>query len=464
MVEYLSPNTNKPLHLGHVRNGCIGMSVARLLSLDGNTVIKANLVNDRGIHICKTMLAWLKWSEGQTPESTDTKGDHFVGDLYVRFSQESEHDPTLMEQAEEMLRQWEAGDQETRELWRRMNSWVYEGFASSYSLLGFEFDKFYYESNTYLLGRDIVNQGLTQGVFENIDGTIAVMLPESFGLEKDGARKKSTLLRRDGTSLYITQDIGTAVRKAEEWQLDRSIYVVGSEQEHHFNCLFYILKALGFEWSRGCYHLSYGMVNLPEGKMKSREGKVVDADNLVSEMKQLALAEIEVRQREQLECEDRDELARKIALAAIKFFLLDQSARNTIKFDPTASLSFTGRTGPCCLYAITRAKSVVEKSSTLDLPNPDYSLLTSEEETMLLRTIADYPEAIQTAVDACDPSEVAGALYDVVQTFNEFHQRVSILSAECPSLIASRLNLTKATLQVIRNGLWVLGIEEVDAM
>lgn len=464
MVEFLSPNTNKPLHLGHVRNGCIGMSMARLLSLGGNTVIKANLVNDRGIHICKTMLAWLKWGEGQTPETTGVKGDHFVGGLYVRFAKESELDPTLLEQAEEMLRQWEAGDPETRDLWQRMNGWVYDGFAKTYALLGFEFDTFYFESETYLLGRDIVSHGLDTGVFEDADGTIIATLPESFGFEKDGARKKSTLLRKDGTSLYITQDIGTAIRKAEEWSLDQSIYVVGSEQEHHFNCLFYILGALGYEWAKGCYHLSYGMVNLPEGKMKSREGTVVDADNLVAEMQQLAVAEIEARKRDELGSGEKDELARKIALAAIKFYLLDQAAKNTIKFDPAASLSFTGRTGPCCLYAATRAKSVVERSQGVDLHEPDYSLMTSEEETRLLRAIGDYPEAVSEAINACDPSKVAEALYGAVQAFNEFYQKCKILGAENPGLVAARLDLTKATLQVICNGLWALGIEGVDAM
>ena len=300
MVEYLSPNTNKPLHLGHIRNGVLGMTVSKLLEATGHAVIKANLVNDRGVHICKSMLAWLKWGDGGTPETTGTKGDHFVGDWYVRYAQEEEQHPDLERETQAMLRKWESGDPETLKLWEMMNEWVYNGFAETYQKLGLEFDAFYYESHTYNLGKDLIQTGLEKSAFVKAeDGAIIAKLPvDEFGTQRDGSQKVETLLRSDGTSVYITQDLGTAKMKFDEHQLKRSIYVVGSEQNYHFQCLFKLLDMLGFEWAPECYHLSYGMVNLPEGRMKSREGTVIDADDLIEEMLQLAADEIRQRDSE----------------------------------------------------------------------------------------------------------------------------------------------------------------------
>jgi arginyl-tRNA synthetase len=354
MVEYLSPNTNKPLHLGHIRNGALGMSVSNLLEATGHTVIKANLVNDRGVHICKSMLAWQKWANGATPKSEGVKGDHFVGQWYVRYAQEAEKKVHLEEEIQEMLQKWEFGDSETIELWKTMNSWVYDGFAETYQKLGLEFDTFYYESDTYKLGRDIIEEGLAKKVFYQDDrGAIIFDLPEAeFGRDKQGQLKKVTVLRADGTSVYMTQDIGTALLKVTEHKLDRSIYVVGSEQNHHFQCLFKILESLGYPWAKGCYHLSYGMVYLPEGKMKSREGKIVDADDLIEEMQELATEEIRKRDPENnLSEKEIKNRAAKIGVGAIKFYLLRVRPSQDIHFDPEESISFEGFTGPYCQYA-----------------------------------------------------------------------------------------------------------------
>ncbi len=365
MVEYLSPNTNKPLHLGHLRNAALGISVARLLAATGHRVVKSILINDRGVHICKSMLAWQRFGNGATPQSAGMKGDHFVGSWYVRYAIESEKDAALETHIQEMLKKWEAGDPETLGLWKRMNQWVYDGFAATYRRFGMDFDVFYYESDTYALGKDVIAEGLRKNVFA-IDerGNTVYNLPETqFGLEKSGAPKKVTVLRPDGTSLYISQDIGTAILKVTQHDLDASVYVVGSEQEHHFKCLFAMLGALGYAWAPNCYHLSYGMVYLPEGKMKSREGKVVDADDLIAAMEELA--EEEIRKRDPERRLSEEEIKRRAAVigtGAIKYYLLRVRPAQSINFDPAESISFDGFTGPYCQYAYARIHGILEKA------------------------------------------------------------------------------------------------------
>ncbi len=337
MVEYLSPNTNKPLHLGHIRNGALGMAVSNLLQATGHFTVKANLINDRGVHICKSILAWKKWADGATPKSTGIKGDHFVGDWYVHYAKEAEKNVHLEEEVQGMLRDWESGKPETIKLWKMMNDWVYDGFAQTYKKLGLEFDVLYHESDTYKLGKDIVGEGLTKKVFyKDSRGAVVFNLPEAeFGKDNTGNTKKVTVLRKDGTSVYMTQDLGTALLKATKYKLDRSIYVVGSEQKYHFQCLFKILEALGYPWAKGCYHLSYGMVHLPEGKMKSREGKIVDADDLIEKMEKLAAEEIIKRDPEnRLSEKEINSRAAKIGVGAIKFYLLRVNPSQNIHFDP----------------------------------------------------------------------------------------------------------------------------------
>ena len=365
MVEYLSPNTNKPLHLGHLRNAALGISVARLLAATGHRVVKSILINDRGVHICKSMLAWQRFGNGATPQSAGMKGDHFVGTWYVRYAIESEKDAALETHIQEMLKKWEAGDPATRGLWKRMNQWVYDGFSATYQRFGMDFDAFYYESDTYTLGKDVIAEGLRKNVFATDErGNTVYHLPETqFGLEKSGAPKKVTVLRPDGTSLYISQDIGTAILKVTQHDLDSSVYVVGSEQEHHFKCLFSMLGALGYAWAPNCYHLSYGMVYLPEGKMKSREGKVVDADDLIAGMEELAEEEIRTRDPERRLAEE--EIKRRAAVigtGAIKYYLLRVRPSQSINFDPAESISFDGFTGPYCQYAYARIHGILEKA------------------------------------------------------------------------------------------------------
>lgn len=469
MVEYLSPNTNKPLHLGHMRNGALGMAVSNILSAIGEKVIKANLVNDRGVHICKSMLAWLKWGNGETPQSTGIKGDHFVGKWYVRYAVEAEKNVHLEEEVQEMLQQWEAGDPEVIKTWKMMNGWVYDGFSQTYAAIGLKFDTFYYESNTYKLGKDNVAEGLKKKVFyRDSKGNILFDLPQTeFGLGKDGQPRKATVLRSDGTSVYITQDIGTAILKKNDFGLDRSIYVVGSEQNHHFHTLFAILKALGHEWANECHHLSYGMVYLPDGKMKSREGKVVDADNLIKEMTALAAEEVQKRDPDnKLSESEMSERAAKIGIGAIKFYLLRVGPQQDIYFDPKESISFDGMTGPYCQYAYARICGISRKAEDgkIGEDDADFSLLGNKEEMELARKLIQFPDAISAAAKELNPQKVALHTYETAKAFNQFYSKHQVIDDLDAKLSKSRLALVKATAIVLKKGLNLLGIEALEKM
>lgn len=469
MVEYLSPNTNKPLHLGHLRNAALGISVSRLLAATGHRVVKSILINDRGVHICKSMLAWQRWGNGATPESEGVKGDHFVGKWYVRYAVESEKDPALEQGVQEMLQRWEAGDAETVALWQRMNQWVYDGFADTYASFGMDFDVFYYESDTYRLGKDVIAEGLKKGVFEKDErGNTVFNLPEGpFGREKGGALKKVTVLRPDGTSLYITQDIGTAILKVTEQNLDSSVYVVGSEQEHHFKCLFAMLEALGYAWARSCTHLSYAMVYLPEGKMKSREGKVVDADDLICAMQELAAEEIRRRDPEsRLSAEEVAHRAAVIGTGAVKFYLLRVRPTQSINFDPAESISFDGFTGPYCQYAYARIFGILQKAEQRGMSgrDADCSALGNLEELLLLKHLAQFPDEVAGAVAEYNPSRVAAHVFNTAKAFNQFYNKHAVIQAEGKGLGAARLALIKATASVLKRGLALLGIEVLENM
>jgi len=469
MVEYLSPNTNKPLHLGHLRNGALGMSVAKLYESTGHWVVKANLINDRGVHICKSMLAWQRWGDGSTPESAGKKGDHFVGEWYVRFTREADGNAALEQQVQQMLQQWEAGDRKTVDLWKTMNTWVYDGFSQTYHDFGLEFDVLYYESNTYKLGKNVIQKGLEAKVFaKDAHGNTVFDLPaKEFGQEKNGDAKKVTVLRPDGTSLYITQDIATSILKIEEHSLNFSIYVVGSEQEYHFKCLFQILADLGYQWAKDCYHLSYGMVYLPEGKMKSREGKIVDADDLLDEMKKLA--EKEIRQRDtnrKLSDEEVKSRSEKIGIGAVKFYLLRVRPTQSINFDPAESISFDGFTGPYCQYAYARIFGILEKagSADLNLENADFSQLGNTEELQLLQKLIEFPAEVESAARELNPSRVAVHVFNTAKSFNQFYNKHQVIQAGSAQLISARLALIKATAVVLKKGLDLLGIEVLENM
>ena len=469
MVEYLAPNTNKPLHLGHLRNGALGMTVSNMFAATGHRVIRANLVNDRGIHICKSMLAWQLWGKGTTPESENEKGDHFVGKYYVRYAREAENDKTLEDDIQQLLQKWEAADPATVALWKMMNGWVYDGFDQTYRRFGLRFDAFYYESDTYKLGKDIIQQGLEKKVFSiDPNGNTVFFLPEEeFSRDKNDELKKVTVLRADDTSLYISQDIGTAILKITDHNLDYSIYVVGSEQEYHFKCLFAILKALGYEWAGNCFHLSYGMVYLPEGKMKSREGKIVDADDLITAM--LTLAEAEIRRRDPeagLSDEEVKKRAEKIGVGAIKFYLLRVRPTQSINFDPAESISFDGFTGPYCQYAYARICGILEKqkSSQSRLQNSDFSFLGNSEEVQLLQKLIGYPREVKSAVADLNPSKIAVHIFNTAKAFNQFYNKHPVLKAESEELINARLALIKAAAVVLKNGLNLLGVEVLENM
>ena len=469
MVEYLSPNTNKPLHLGHLRNGALGMSVAKLYEATGHWVVKANLINDRGVHICKSMLAWQRWGDGSSPESMGKKGDHFVGDWYVRFAREADSDAELENHVQVMLQQWESGDRETVDLWKTMNSWVYDGFSQTYRNFGLEFDVFYYESDTYKLGKDVIQKGLENKVFTtDAHGNTVFQLPAGdFGEEKNGEAKKVTVLRPDGTSLYITQDIATSILKIEEHNLNFSIYVVGSEQEYHFKCLFQILADLGYSWAKDCYHLSYGMVYLPEGKMKSREGKIVDADDLIAEMKKLATDEIRQRDVDGILSEaEIHTRAEKIGIGAVKFYLLRVRPTQSINFDPAESISFDGFTGPYCQYAYARIFGILEKSASadLDLGKTDFSLLGNSEELQLLQKLMEFPEEVEGAVRELNPSRMAVHIFNTAKAFNQFYNKHPVIQAGNDQLVNARLALIKATAVVLKKGLDLLGIDVLRNM
>lgn len=473
MVEYLSPNTNKPLHLGHLRNGITGASVINLLSATGQEVIKAEIVNDRGIHICKAMLAYQRWGNGATPESTNKKADHFFGDWYVRFATEAEKDESLQTQAQDMLRKWEAGDPEVRKLWLTVRQWVLDGWKQTEGLLGFTFDKVYFESDVYELGRDIIEQGLERGVFRKIEkGNIVFDLPvEEFGKDANGNSKLITVLRADGTSLYYTQDIGLQTSRVAEYNLDRIVHVVGSEQDFYFKALFAIFKALGYVWAEKLYHLSYAMVYLPEGKMKSREGTVVDADDLIAQVTDLAKLEIQSRQSdiesEQLTDEEVAKRAQIIALAAIKYYMLKQKPVTDIYFDPKESISFEGNTGPYCQYTYARAKSIIRQvmNGTSDISTPvDYSLLGDVEERALLQKLAEFQDVISRAASEYNPAYIATHVFETAQAFNSFYTTHSVMKAETNALREVRLQMVIAATQVIKNGLALLGIETLEEM
>ena len=469
MVEYLSPNTNKPLHLGHMRNGALGMAVANLHAATGKDVVKANLVNDRGVHICKSMLAWQRWGEGATPESTGRKGDTFVGDWYIRFAKEADKNPSLEEEAQAMLRRWEQGDQEILDIWKKMNQWVYDGFAETYRKLNLLFDVFYYESQTYTLGKEIIEEGIAKGVFtkDQAGNTIFALQPDRFGLDEKGEPKRVTVLRPDGTSLYVSQDIGTTVLKVSEQKLSRCIFVVGSEQQFHFKCLFAILEGLGYPWAKDCHHLSYGMVYLPEGKMKSREGKIVDADDLIESMTDLAAEEIRSRDQEGLlspgEIRER---AAKIGAGAIKFYLLRVKPTQDIHFDPRESISFDGFTGPYCQYAYARICGIIRKARErgIDDGKATHALLGNPEERLLAGQLMRFPETVGKAAEEHNPSLVAIYLFDTAKLFNQFYNKHSVINAEEAPLQADRLSLTVATAEVLKKGLELLNIEVLERM
>lgn len=455
LIEYSAPNTNKPQHLGHVRNNILGMTISTILQKAGATVTKMNLINDRGIHICKSMLAYKKWGNDATPEETDKKGDHFVGDYYVLFEQKAKEDKNLIDEAQDMLKKWEEGDTDTVDLWKKMNRWVYDGFMETYRRLGVEFDTFHYESDTYKLGKDIVLKALEERrCFKNDKEDIVIDL-------SDKKLDKKVLLRGDGTSIYITQDIGNAKLRFDEFDINSSIYVVASEQNYHFQVLFEILKRFGYEWADKCYHLSYGMVYLPEGKMKSREGTVVDADNLMDELKYLAENEIQKRERE---IEDLDEISEYIGLAAIKYYILKVHPTKNINFNPEESISFEGDTGPYIQYTHARISSLLLKSEEIDKCEPDFSKLGNDEEVEVVKYLLLFPKAVVTSAEKYNPSIVAAYLVELAKRFNKFYHDHSVLSAGNNGLVWGRIALSRAVSIVLKEGLRILGIHAPEKM
>lgn len=476
MVEYSSPNTNKPLHLGHVRNNLLGFSVAEILQAAGYEVIKTNLVNDRGIHICKSMLAWQKFGNGETPESTDMKGDHLVGKYYVIFDreykaqieelkaagqteEEAKKNAPLILEAQRMLQQWEAGDPGVLSLWKTMNSWVYAGFKETYVRLGVSFDKFYYESDTYLLGKDIIDEGLEKGIFfRKEDNSVWIDLTDE-GLDQ------KLVLRSDGTSVYITQDMGTAQLKYNDYRMDKSIYVVGNEQDYHFKVLFTILKRLGKPGADGLFHLSYGMVDLPSGKMKSREGTVVDADDLMDEMEQTAKAQTEAKGKlDGFDEAEKEHLFHTIGMGALKYFLLKVDPKKRLLFDPNESVDFDGHTGPFIQYTHARIRSVLRKAGErADAEAVKYTALVSEERELIL-LLTQFPATIKQAADGYSPAVIANYVYELAKAFNKFYHEVSILQAESEAAKQFRLDLTAVSGKVIQKAMKLLGIEVPERM
>ncbi|MCL2831545.1 MAG: arginine--tRNA ligase [Treponema sp.] len=477
MVEYSSPNTNKPLHLGHMRNDVLGESISRIFEACGADVRRVAIINDRGVHICKSMLAYKKHGEGKTPESEGVKSDHFVGDWYVAFgkelkaqcdelmrtkglkAEEAEAQAPLMKEVREMLRLWEAGDAETIELWKKMNAWAFNGWMKTYERTGAHFDKYYYESQTYLLGKDQINKGLAMGIFlREEDGSVqADLTPEKLD--------KKVLIRKDGTSIYITQDLGTAIYRYNDWPFDRLIFVVANEQQYHFKVLFTLLKKLGIPWADSLYHLAYGMVNLPDGKMKSREGTVVDADDLIDSLRDSALQEIRSKDREEA-VGDSAGTAEKVALGALHYYLVQVSPLKDMLFDPKESLSFTGNTGPYLQYMGARISSLVRKANAQANAKTaaDFSLLVSDAEWELIKILAACNDAVALAAENIDPSVVAGYLYDVSKAFSRFYHDCPILNAETPALAASRLALSEAVLRILRGALNLVCIPFLDIM
>ena len=477
MIEYSSPNTNKPLHLGHIRNNLLGYSVAQILKANGHNVIKVNLVNDRGIHICKSMLAWQLYGGGETPASSGMKGDHLVGKYYVEFDKhykeqvrelaaqgmsedEAKKKAPIMQQAQEMLRRWEAKDPEVYRLWQTMNGWVYDGFDITYKALGVDFDKVYYESQTYLLGKSLVQDGLDKGVFfRKEDNSVWI------DLTADGLDQK-LLLRGDGTSVYMTQDLGTALRRFEENRLDEMIYVVGNEQNYHFQVLKLVLKKLGYAWSDEIYHLSYGMVELPEGKMKSREGTVVDADDLIADMVETAREmSNELGKLDGCTKEEADDICRMVGLGALKYFILKVDPKKTMLFDPRESIDFNGNTGPFIQYTHARICSILRKADEAGIDYKSHACTELlPEETSLIKSLADFPNVVAAAGENFAPSLIAAYAYDLAKTFNGYYHDHSILREENEQKRRMRLMLAAEVARIIRRAMSLLGIEVPQRM
>ena len=478
MIEYSSPNTNKPLHLGHVRNNLLGYSLSRIMQANGYKVVKTNIVNDRGIHICKSMLAWQKWGNGATPESTGKKGDHLIGDFYVAFDkhykaevkeleekgmtkEEAEAASPLMQEAREMLRRWEAGDEEVRSLWRMMNSWVYAGFDETYKRLGVDFDKIYYESQTYLEGKEKVLEGLEKGImYRKEDNSVWA------DLTADGLDHK-LLLRSDGTSVYMTQDIGTAKLRYQDYPIDKMIYVVGNEQNYHFQVLSLLLDKLGFKWGKDLVHFSYGMVELPEGKMKSREGTVVDADDLMDAMVQNAKEmSAEMGKLQDLPQEEADKISAIIGLGALKYFILKVDPRKNMTFNPKESIDFNGNTGPFVQYTYARIQSVLRKAADKQVSEAfDASAVAlNDKEISLIQRLTDFPAIVAEAGRTYSPALVANYVYELVKEYNQFYHDYKILGEENADLRGFRLTLSRTVGDIIRQGFWMLGIEVPERM
>ena len=487
MIEYSSPNTNKPLHLGHVRNNLLGNALANIIAANGNRVVKTNIVNDRGIHICKSMLAWLKYGNGETPESSGKKGDHLIGDYYVAFDKhykaevkelmaqyqaegmneedakaKAEAESPLMKEARAMLVKWEAGDPEVRALWKKMNDWVYAGFDETYRMMGITFDKIYYESNTYLEGKKKVLEGLAKGLFyRKEDGSVWA------DLTKEGLDQK-LLLRADGTSVYMTQDIGTAEQRFADYPIDKMIYVVGNEQNYHFQVLSILLDRLGFEWGKSLVHFSYGMVELPEGKMKSREGTVVDADDLMEEMINTARETSgDLGKLDGLTKEEADNIARIVGLGALKYFILKVDARKNMTFNPKESIDFNGNTGPFIQYTYARIRSVLRKAQEAGLTIPaqlPVGVELSEKEEGLIQMIADFAAVVKQAGEDYSPSVIANYCYDLVKEYNQFYHDFSILREPDEALKTFRLVLSANVAKIVRLGMGILGIEVPERM
>ena len=474
MIEYSSPNTNKPLHLGHVRNNLLGFSLAKIMEANGNKVVKTNIVNDRGIHICKSMLAWLKWGNGITPEKAGKKGDHLIGDFYVAFDkhykeelqqlmdggmtkEEAEANSTLMKEARTMLKKWEDGDEEVRSLWRTMNEWVYAGFDETYARMGVSFDKIYYESNTYLEGKEKVLEGLEKGIFYRKDDNSVWA-----DLTADGLDQK-LLLRTDGTSVYMTQDIGTAKLRFQDYPIDQMIYVVGNEQNYHFQVLSLLLDKLGFSWGKDLIHFSYGMVELPNGKMKSREGTVVDADELMDEMIATARKMSEGRLKGVPE-DEMDDVYRIIGLGALKYFILKVDPRKNMLFNPQESIDFNGNTGPFVQYTYARIRSVLRKSDEADAATDITAYEPNEKEIEIIQRIADFPSVVSEAGRTYSPALIANYVFELAKGYNQFYHDYSILKEENGVARAFRLHLSRTVADIIHRGFSLLGVEVPERM
>ena len=487
MIEYSSPNTNKPLHLGHVRNNLLGWSLAQIMEANGNKVVKTNIVNDRGIHICKSMLAWQKWGNSETPESSGKKGDHLIGDYYVAFDkhyreevkelkekfiaegvdaekaeERAKNEAPLIVEAHEMLVKWEQNDPDVRALWKKMNDWVYAGFDETYKALGVSFDKIYYESNTYLEGKKKVEEGLAKGLFYRKDDNSVWA-----DLSNDGLDQK-LLLRSDGTSVYMTQDIGTADMRFKDYPIDKMIYVVGNEQNYHFQVLSILLDRLGFKWGKELVHFSYGMVELPNGKMKSREGTVVDADELIASMIENAkqLSEDKVNKLEGISEEEKNEIARIVGMGALKYFILKVDARKNMLFNPEESIDFNGNTGPFIQYTHARIRSILRKAQeSQSIPNqPNTPITLNSKEIDLIQKLSEFPAAVEQAGKDYSPSGIANYCYELTKQFNQFYHDYSILGADTEEQKAVRLMLAKNVAKTIKNGMALLGIEVPERM